>query len=297
MTNMSALPSLKQTATIECPKSMVGRVIGKGGETIKALQQYTGAMIQIDQSQDPTKVTIAGTPSSLQLAVSMVNDIVCGHFKGFALLRQITSRSGTQQLAQPQPVYVEGYGFVPLSQQFTGDSGPVSPVVGGAAELSANEMLLIAAQQKYGLRSQSLPEPSGREQLAASELWAADPAAAAAAGLNLEHAKQLAQTLGLDTGIPSASAAPPVASLASLSLGLEGLNNTYDVRGGAAFDMAGGASQPHSPAASEQGGELPNGWMHISDPDGRSFFYNLLTKESRWKMPAGEPAGSPGGSW
>jgi hypothetical protein len=36
----------KQTAVVECPKSMVGRVIGKGGETIKALQQYTGAMIQ-----------------------------------------------------------------------------------------------------------------------------------------------------------------------------------------------------------------------------------------------------------
>lgn len=68
-----------------------------------------------DQSTDPTRVTIAGTPASLQLAVSMVNDIVCGHFKGFALLRQLTQRTG-QHTVQPQPVYVEGYGFVPLSQ-------------------------------------------------------------------------------------------------------------------------------------------------------------------------------------
>lgn len=68
-----------------------------------------------DQSTDPTRVTIAGTPASLQLAVSMVNDIVCGHFKGFALLRQLTQRTG-QHTIQPQPVYVEGYGFVPLSQ-------------------------------------------------------------------------------------------------------------------------------------------------------------------------------------
>lgn len=37
----------KQTAVVECPKTMVGRVIGKGGETIKSLQQYTGAMIQV----------------------------------------------------------------------------------------------------------------------------------------------------------------------------------------------------------------------------------------------------------
>lgn len=63
-------PSL--TAVLECPKKMVGRVIGKGGETIKALQQYTGAVIQIDQSQDPTCVTIAGKKQSLHLAVSMI---------------------------------------------------------------------------------------------------------------------------------------------------------------------------------------------------------------------------------
>ena len=93
-----------------------------GGETIKALQQYTGAMIQIDQSCEPTKVTVAGSAQSLQLAVSMVRDIVAGNFKGFALLRQLTSGTGPQlpqgyeQLSQAQPVYVEGYGFVPPSQ-------------------------------------------------------------------------------------------------------------------------------------------------------------------------------------
>ena len=117
----------KQTAVVECPKSMVGRVIGKGGETIKALQQYTGAMIQIDQSTDPTRVTIAGSPQSLQLAVSMVSDIVRGTFKGFAMLRQISMASGLGPFAQPQPVYVQGYGFVPPSQVFSPEE-----VAGGA---------------------------------------------------------------------------------------------------------------------------------------------------------------------
>jgi polyribonucleotide nucleotidyltransferase len=64
--------ALQSTMTVSCPRSMVGRVIGKGGETIKALQQYTGAMIQIDQSQDPTRVTIAGDAHSLRIATSMV---------------------------------------------------------------------------------------------------------------------------------------------------------------------------------------------------------------------------------
>jgi len=110
----------KQTAVVDCPKSMVGRVIGKGGETIKSLQQYTGAMIQIDQSTDPTRVTIAGNPQSLQLAISMVTDIVRGTFKGFAMLRQIAMATGPHGVlspyGQPQPAYVQGYGFVPPSQ-------------------------------------------------------------------------------------------------------------------------------------------------------------------------------------
>lgn len=40
----------RATATVDCPKSMVGRVIGKSGETIKALQTYTGALIQASEA-------------------------------------------------------------------------------------------------------------------------------------------------------------------------------------------------------------------------------------------------------
>lgn len=132
----------KQTAVVECPKSMVGRVIGKGGDTIKSLQQYTGAMIQIDQSTDPTRVTIAGSPQSLQLAVSMVNDIVKGTFKGFAMLRQIamsTSGSGVSPFgAQPHPVYIQGYGFVPPSQVFNPEQDVMaSSLLPGGSNVSA----------------------------------------------------------------------------------------------------------------------------------------------------------------
>ncbi len=98
----------KQTVVVECPKSMVGRVIGKCGETIKALQQYTGAMIQIDQSMDPTRITVAGNAHSVQLAVSIVSDITRGTFKGFSMLRQVAMGTGL-----PEPLYVEGYGLVP----------------------------------------------------------------------------------------------------------------------------------------------------------------------------------------
>ena len=107
----------KQMQTVSCPKSMVGRVIGKNGETIRALQNYSGALIQIDQSTDPMKVTISGTAESVRLAISMVTDIVNGTFKGFAMLRQVTNEQAKGDATVCQPVYAPGYGLIPPSQQ------------------------------------------------------------------------------------------------------------------------------------------------------------------------------------
>lgn len=110
----------QSTTTLDCPKSMVGRVIGKNGETIKALQTYTGALIQIDQTVDPTKVTISGMKHNLDLAASMVTDIMKGTFKGFALLRTLpggpNAPVGPNGIVQQRPVYAPGYGLIPPSQ-------------------------------------------------------------------------------------------------------------------------------------------------------------------------------------
>jgi hypothetical protein len=48
------------TITLQCPRGIVGRVIGKGGETIKGLQRKYHVSIQIDQGGDPMNVTITG---------------------------------------------------------------------------------------------------------------------------------------------------------------------------------------------------------------------------------------------
>eukprot|EP00210_Caulerpa_lentillifera_P005337 g5100.t1 len=108
---------------------MVGRVIGKNGETIKALQNYSGAQIQIDQTTDPMKVTITGTQQSLNLAISMVTDIVNGNFKGFAMLRQHASEQGLLDGTTCQPMYAPGYGLIPPSQMYASqlDTASVKP--------------------------------------------------------------------------------------------------------------------------------------------------------------------------
>lgn len=36
--------------TLDCPPGLVGRIIGRGGETIKGLQAASGATISIDQN-------------------------------------------------------------------------------------------------------------------------------------------------------------------------------------------------------------------------------------------------------
>ena len=57
---------------------MVGRVIGRGGETIKGLQSQTGARIQIDQTATPCTVTITGNPYCVEAAARAVTDVING---------------------------------------------------------------------------------------------------------------------------------------------------------------------------------------------------------------------------
>ncbi len=60
---------------MECPKAVVGRVIGKGGETIKSLQKQYGTSIQIDQSTNPCKITVAGPDVACQACERAITDV------------------------------------------------------------------------------------------------------------------------------------------------------------------------------------------------------------------------------
>nr|BCL66124.1 C1, subunit of the circadian RNA-binding protein CHLAMY1 [Volvox africanus] len=64
------------TEVVECPKAMVGRIIGKGGETIKDLQKRFNASIQIDQGSTPCKVTITGPSHAISSARRAIEDLV-----------------------------------------------------------------------------------------------------------------------------------------------------------------------------------------------------------------------------
>ena len=56
---------------LDVPADLVGRVIGRGGETIKSLQHMSGAHIDIDQNYppgEPRKVTITGSKAQIEAA-------------------------------------------------------------------------------------------------------------------------------------------------------------------------------------------------------------------------------------
>lgn len=75
----------EQTIYVQVPANRVGLVIGRGGETIKALQDRTGARINVVKEEDggPNRtVVVAGTPNQLALAQAEIDDIV--HGTGFA---------------------------------------------------------------------------------------------------------------------------------------------------------------------------------------------------------------------
>lgn len=117
--------------TMSCPRALVGRLIGKSGTTVKGVQLFTGVVIEIDQTLDPSQIIILGSSAeSVQLAESIVQDIVNGKFKGFALLRQlVTNQAAAHSSSPPSPrstpqssfsaeqyVYAPGFGLFPQRQ-------------------------------------------------------------------------------------------------------------------------------------------------------------------------------------
>jgi len=61
---------------IDIQQNFVGKIIGKGGETIKGMQTQTGARIQIDQAN--WKCTITGTQQAVDQAAAMIETIANG---------------------------------------------------------------------------------------------------------------------------------------------------------------------------------------------------------------------------
>lgn len=94
------------TTLVDCPPAFVGRVIGKGGETIKGLQAQSGAHITIDQNFPDgvnRQIAISGPIGCVAIATGLVQE----------LLRGGAVRNGSVGPGQAQRVVRYGLGFFP----------------------------------------------------------------------------------------------------------------------------------------------------------------------------------------
>ncbi|ORY95655.1 hypothetical protein BCR43DRAFT_493376 [Syncephalastrum racemosum] len=69
-----------ERASVQVPKTAVGFIIGKGGETVRALQEQSGARIKVDPNGDPSSeertINIFGNADAVALAKQLVTDKV-----------------------------------------------------------------------------------------------------------------------------------------------------------------------------------------------------------------------------
>lgn len=84
--------------TLECPQGIVGRVIGRGGETIRTLQQASGAHILVNQDFPEgaaRQITISGSQDAVDRAASMVQELIGGeHANTSQVVQRVSNNSG-----------------------------------------------------------------------------------------------------------------------------------------------------------------------------------------------------------
>lgn len=122
------IPQHLHHTILECPRGLVGRLIGRNGTTVKGIQLFTGAVVEIVQLTDPAAITIIGPAlERVTLAENIVRDIIDSRFKGFALLRQLVLSQKRSLRTPPackqdghvtpnQLVYAPGFGLLPGRQ-------------------------------------------------------------------------------------------------------------------------------------------------------------------------------------
>lgn len=72
----------RTTQTMEVPKAMVGRIIGKGGQTVTDMEKASGATIKVKSTEESATVTIRGTHDQVVLAMDSIT--ACIEDKGDA---------------------------------------------------------------------------------------------------------------------------------------------------------------------------------------------------------------------
>jgi len=142
------------THVMECQKPMVGRIIGRGGETINIIQQRSGTKMQIEQNINPCKVNITGTPQGIAIASQMVTELM--------LTGALSNQGGPMGGGQMGGGQMGGYGMPPGVSGYPGAVGGYPTPYGG---MPPN--MMMGGQQQFGQQQPQYgqqPQPYGMQQ-------------------------------------------------------------------------------------------------------------------------------------
>jgi len=171
----SATPTMSGSdMKIEIPNEMVGRIIGKGGSTIKEIQEQSGAHMDVAKACNPgnsnREIVIKGTQLAAAYCNLLVQQKICGgdqqnpsymqayHFY-MALYTQQQQSMGMQippapqPFAQPQPYGMAPYQGQPAPMQQPGygqQAGQPPVAYGQPPQQPPQQPAQPPAQQTYG---------------------------------------------------------------------------------------------------------------------------------------------------
>ena len=146
-----------QTQTMECSKPMVGRIIGRKGETVTMLQAKSGAKIQIEQSVIPCKIMITGNPQAISVAMQLVNELMAGDGRGGP------GGMGGPQMGGPYGGMPQPYGGFPGGPH-GGFPGPGGPQFGGYGGGGPQQQMQQYPMQQYAQSYPGVPQVGGYGQ-------------------------------------------------------------------------------------------------------------------------------------
>jgi len=157
---------------IQCPQSMVGKVIGRQGATVQGLQDQTGAKIQIDQDKPegaPREINVSGTDAQVQMAKGLIDGLLASDGPGMAPIASAGTASETMELPQQMVGRVIGRAgetikglqqqsgaHITIDQNFP-EGAPRQITVSGSADSVPRAMQMIRSLIEGGPSAVSVP--------------------------------------------------------------------------------------------------------------------------------------------
>ena len=273
---------------LECPPGIVGRIIGRGGETIRALQSASEARITVNQDFPPDQnrqVIISGKPDACERAAIMVNELIHGEpGSAQSIIQRVCQQHGIGQsdvMTAPKSIIgrIIGRGGETIKQiQKTSGATVQIDQSGDPCHISIGGQQHAVEQAKFFITEIT----NGGDPFAPSY----GAPAAAAGGYGAGGAGAMYGGGGYGGGGYGMGGYAPQYGYGGYGGGYQASGYGADPYG--AYQAPAGAGQYDYGAAPPQQEVAPGGtgqWVEYRDDQNRPYYYNMVTQKTQWEKP------------